>query len=143
MSQVLTHDIFWSHFGCARILSTSLAFAVEQQTGVEGHGKIRYFLSENDETLEDVEGAFSSLSRPIFATKYSLFQHSSRSSRSTHLCTAPDSKCLQTFVKLFSHVFLFESLEKSCSASSARRQFFLQFSSNFIFILMKILQNFS
>ena len=54
--------------------------------------------SENDPTLE---GSFSSVSKPIFATKYSFFKHFSRSTRFTHLRTAPNSKYSQEFGKLF------------------------------------------
>ena len=45
------------------------------------------FFNENDQTLN---GSFSSVSKPIFVTKYVLiFQHFSRSTRLPHLCTAP------------------------------------------------------
>ena len=55
--------------------------------------------------LSILEGLFSSVSKPIFATKYSFFKHFARSTRFAHLRTAPNSKSSQNFVKRF-HIFV-------------------------------------
>ena len=67
-----------------------------------------------------------------FCVQGLILQRFSKSTRLPHLCTARNSKSSQIFVKLF-HIF---------AEISAKITIFLQISSNFAQISMKISQNF-
>ena len=82
----------------------------------------------NHQTLE---GSFSAVSTPFFASKYS-FCSVELLRDLQDLCTARNSKSSQFFVKLF-HIF---------AEISAKIAIFQQFSSNFASISMKFSQNF-
>ena len=64
-------------------------------SGKIGCSKIRFWAGQT------LEGSLSSVSMPIFATKYSFKKHFSSSTRFTHLRTAPNSKYSPKIVKLF------------------------------------------
>ena len=99
--------------------------------------KIRSYLLRNFQPISQIfanlRGLYLGCIEADFCNQILILQRFSRSTRISFLCTAPISKSLQIFVEKFLRFSIFRS----------KFFYFLQFSSIFAPILMKISRNFA